>query len=76
MSYNTELESNNSELQEILNTINELPDAEPINVKRWDVLITTGVPSSGVQLNLITKDAWLAENRSNPNLCVVVLPKF
>lgn len=44
------------------------------NVKRWDVT-TTGIPASGFSLNLVT-DPWLAENRDNEGLCVLVLPKF
>lgn len=45
------------------------------NAKRWDVTLTAGLPSSGAELTLVT-DNWLKENRTNPNLCVVVLPKF
>lgn len=45
------------------------------NVKRWDVSVTNGLPSSGAYLYLV-EDQWLAENRENPNLCVLVLPKF
>jgi hypothetical protein len=45
------------------------------NFRRWDITLTAGYPSSGYNLNLIT-DTWLKENRTNPNLCVVLLPKF
>ena len=45
------------------------------NGKRWDITLTAGLPSSGYNLTLVT-DNWLKENRANPNLCVVVMPKF
>lgn len=45
------------------------------NAKRWDITITSGVPASGAELILLT-DNWLKENRTNPNLCVAMLPKF
>lgn len=48
---------------------------ETANVKRWDITVSNGVPSSGAFLTLLT-DPWLAANRSNPNLCVLILPKF
>lgn len=51
--------------------------AEPVEerVKRWDITVTSGVPSSGAILTLMTDD-WLKANRTNANLKVVVAPKF
>ena len=43
-------------------------------MKQWDVTVTTGLPSSGSMLTLVT-DEWLKENRNNPTLCAMVLPK-
>ena len=43
--------------------------------RKWNVTITSGVPSSGAELTLVM-DNWLKENRTNPNLCIVVVPKF
>lgn len=48
---------------------------ETTTMKRWDITVTSSLPSSGVYITLVT-DTWLAENRANPNLCVLVLPKF
>ena len=45
------------------------------NFKRWDITITSGVPASGYSLNLILNDEWLKENRSNPNLCILITPQ-
>lgn len=50
-------------------------EAASTNFKRWDITVTSGIPSSGAFLTLLTDD-WLKENRTNPTLCVSVIPKF
>ncbi len=73
MSYNSDLQHNNAELQAILDEVNALPNAN--GVHRWDVTVTNG-EGSNTLLFFVEGDQWLMENRDNPNLCVVILPKF
>lgn len=52
--------------------------AKEQNVQRWDVTISTGVPSTsgGTTVYFLQNNAWLKANRSNPGLCIAVFPKF
>ena len=74
MSNKLRLQENNNNIQACIDKANALPDAIT-NVKFYEASITSSLPSSGVLINLLT-DTWLKENRTNPNLCVVVIPKF
>ena len=74
MSNKLRLQENNNNIQACIDKANALPDAIT-NAKFYEATITSSLPSSGVLINLLT-DTWLKENRTNPNLCVVVIPKF
>lgn len=74
MSNKLRLQENNNNIQACIDKANALPDAIT-NAKFYEATITSSFPSSGVLINLLT-DTWLKENRTNPNLCVVVIPKF
>ena len=74
MSNKLRLQENNNNIQACIDKANALPDAIT-NAKFYEATITSSFPSSGVTINLLT-DTWLKENRTNPNLCVVVIPKF
>lgn len=74
MSNKLRLQENNNNIQACIDKANALPDAIT-NAKFYEATITSGFPSSGRILNFLT-DTWLKENRTNPNLCVVIIPKF
>lgn len=74
MSNKLRLQENNNNIQACIDKANALPDAIT-NAKFYEATITSSLPSSGVTINFLT-DTWLKENRTNPNLCVVVIPKF
>ena len=74
MSNKLRLQENNNNIQACIDKANALPDAIT-NAKFYEATITSSLPSSGPLLNFLT-DTWLKENRTNPNLCVVIIPKF
>ena len=74
MSNKLRLQKNNNNIQACIDKANALPD-DITNAKFYEATITSSLPSSGALINFLT-DTWLKENRTNPNLCVVVIPKF
>lgn len=46
------------------------------NFKRWDITVTDGLPEDGAVYRTLLVDQWLADNRTNPTLCVAVIPRF
>lgn len=75
MNYNSELQQNNNALRGILDSVNELPEAQPSGdrFRHWDVAVTGTIVSNFVT---ILQDDWLAQHRADANLCVAVIPKF
>lgn len=75
MSYNQELQRNNDALRGILDSVNELPEAQPSDdqFRRWNVTVTGEISSGRV---MILQDDWLKAHRADANLCVAVIPKF
>lgn len=75
MSYNSELQRNNDALRGILDSVNELPEAQPSDdrFRRWDVTVTGEISSNRV---MILQDDWLKAHRTDANFCVAVIPKF
>ena len=75
MSYNSDLQRNNDALRCILDSVNELPEAQPVDdrFRRWDVTVTGEISSNRV---MILQDDWLKAHRADANLCVAVIPKF
>lgn len=75
MSYNSDLQRNNDALRGILDSVNELPEAQPSDdrFRHWDVTVTGEISSGRV---MILQDDWLKAHRADANLCVAVIPKF
>ena len=75
MSYNSDLQRNNDALRGILDSVNELPEAQPADdrFRHWDVAVTGAISSNFVT---ILQDDWLAQHRADANLCVAIIPKF
>ena len=48
--------------------------ADP-TIKKWDITVSSGRPPSGSIMTLLT-DEWLAANRTDASLKVIVAPKF
>ena len=69
MSYNSDLQRNNDALRGILDSVNELPEAQPVDdrFRHWDVAVTGEIVSNRVT---ILQDDWLKAHRADAN------PKF
>ena len=75
MSYNSDLQRNNDALRGILDSVNELPEAQPVDdrFRRWNITTSGAVSNNRTAL---VADDWLRDHRQDADLVVVMVPKF